>query len=151
MYQFVDQPVERLDDGSRFVLWAMRAWTNALRRECCPRATIGGAFVNMGVSAALSDFHASMTRLRRAEPMLAVSPLACKRIGEGEAVLLALWQDVTAGTHENALAALRLIVPAADADLIGQSIAGAVDHLRESGLAPKGLTVNRTSKRGGVE
>jgi hypothetical protein len=151
MYQFVDQPVEHLGNGSRFVLWAMRGWTNALRRERCPRATIGGAFVNMDAGPALPDFHALMVCLHRAGPVLRMAPLACKRIGEGEAVLLALWQDVAAGRHGNALAALRLILPAASADLIGESLAGAVDHLRQSGLEPAGLMADRASNKGEYE
>lgn len=151
MYQFVDQPVRRLDNGSRFVLWAMRAWTNAARREQCPRAIIGGAFVNMGAFAALADFHAALAGLRHAEPSLQIAPLGFKRIGEGEAVLLAMWQDIAAGAHDRALATLSLIVPAARADLIGESLSGAVDHLRQAGLEPLGLAFNRTSNIGGVE
>lgn len=151
MYQFVDQPVERLGNGSRFVLWAMRAWSNATRRHQCPRARVADAFVNMGVGAALPDFHTAMVRLRPAVPALHVAPLACMHIDEGEAVLLSLWQEVAAGTHEKALETLRLILPAANADLIGESLAGAVDHLRHAGLEPVGLASDRTSNIGGVE
>ncbi|WP_156679749.1 hypothetical protein [Sphingomonas profundi] len=140
MYEFLDQPVERLGNGSRFILWAMRAWVNAARRGRCGRQAVAGSFVNMGAAAALPDFHATMARLRVAPGHpIAFAPLACRRMAEGEALMLSLWRGAARGDHEQVRAVLRLIVPAASADLLVESFAATADHLRQAELAPRGL------------
>jgi hypothetical protein len=141
MYEFVDQHVGRLGNGSRFILWAMRAWANSARRGLCPSATIGGPFVNMGAAAAFTHFHAAMDRLHRAPGTpIRFAPLACRHIAEGEAVMLALWADLVVGDIDRGLAVLRHMLPAASADLMIESMAGATDHLRHARLAPIGLS-----------
>lgn len=140
MYACVDRPVDQLGNGSRFVLWAMRAWANASRRSLCPRGAIGGAFVNMGAAAALPDFHQAMSALRAAPGVpLRFAPLACRTIVEDEAIMLSLWAMLVAGQHEAARATLRLMVPAATADLLTEALSAATDHLCRARLAPAGL------------
>lgn len=153
MYAFIDRPVTRLGAGSRFILWAMRASANAERRDRCPRRAIGGSFVNMGAGAALVDFDEAMAVLRRAPGQpLAFGAVGCRCIAEGEALMLALWAMLAAGKDDLALATLRLMIPAAAADRVIESLAAATDHLRSADLLPAGLADTLTqSETGGDE
>ena len=140
MYEFVDRPVARLCRGSRFALWAMRLWTNAARRDLCPRGAVAELFAKAGAAAALADFDEAMAVLRRAPGVpIAFAPLGDRRIAEGEAVLLALWAMLGQGKDDLALATLRLMIPAAAAHRLIESLAAASDHLRQAQLSPDGL------------
>ncbi len=148
MYRYLDQPIDMLGNGSRFVLWAMRSWARAAAGSRCPRMAVGGSFVSVGAAAALPDFHAAMASLARSAPKkMLLAPVSARRISGREAILLALWEDEVAKRHDNARAVLRLMVPAAAADRIDEALSAAADHLGHAGLAPDGYTGSRAERR----
>lgn len=95
MYEFVDRHPAALGSTSRFLLWAMRGWTQARANQACAPMTLYRGFSSAGATAALSDFHIAMILLNGdALERLTLAPMSCGRICEDEAVLLALWQGV---------------------------------------------------------
>lgn len=139
MYHLVDRPVMQLSGGSRFVLWSMRAWTDALGRGVCPPGTLATPFLAQGAIDALPSFHRLMLALNgRAGETLELAPFACRRIGEGEAILLSLWADV-AREPVRARATLALIVGEEAVDRGFEALVTAEARLTAAGLTPLGL------------
>ena len=58
MYIYLDQPVGRLENGERFLLWAMRGWSHAIEKNLCPPMALCRGFTAINAIAALPDFHA---------------------------------------------------------------------------------------------
>lgn len=91
MYAFVDRPIGRLDAGGRFLIWSMRFWVRAMMRSSCPRAEIGDAFVERDMEDAVAHFDMLMHILNRhARDNMGFGPIPCRRVHEGEALVLAL-------------------------------------------------------------
>lgn len=111
MYAFVDRPVENLCNSGRFLLWAMRGWTDAARRGRCPAQALHRGFACVRAEDVLHDFHAAMALIAAdALTPIALAPMPCVRIAEDEAILLGLWRDVTRGDGNRVRATLALLV-----------------------------------------
>ncbi len=140
MYAFVDRPVESLCDGGRFLLWAMRGWTLAAARRCCPPQALHRGFAGIGAAAALPDFHVALALLASdARAPLVPKPMACPRIGEDEAMLLGLWRAVGAGDAAGARATLALLVADGAAGPILAALTAAAARLDAAGYDLRGL------------
>ncbi|MBV9840822.1 MAG: hypothetical protein JOY99_04665 [Sphingomonadaceae bacterium] len=139
MYELVDRPVERLSEGSRFLLWAMRAWTDSLGRRQCPPGALAGVFLRAGVIEALPDFHRLLTTFsREAKIVLGLAPMHCGRISEDEAILLSLWSDAEREPLR-AQATLELLIQTDAVPNAFQALLTTAQQLRGAGLPPLGL------------
>lgn len=140
MYAFLDQPVGRLCDGSRFTLWAMRGWTQSIARRRCPPAALASGFRRYGVVEALPHFHMAMMMLNHdGIEKLTLAPMDTRWIVEDEAVLLRLWQGMAAEDVEQVRDTLALLV---EQDCISPLVAAMREcaaWLSTGGLAPVGL------------
>lgn len=126
MYDFLDRSVCELDSDGRFLLWAMRGWAQSAAKGNCPAQALGRAFAGFNAAAVLPDFHITMALLgRRARERLVLAPMCCHRIGEHEALLLALWRDVGIARRENVRATLAHIVPEDTVAAVAQAMARA--------------------------
>lgn len=126
MYDFIDQHVTALDNDGRFLLWAMRGWAQSCAQGACPAQSLQRAFAGYNAMAVFPDFHVTMTLLgQKARSRLLLGPMGCCRIGENEALLLALWRDVGIGRRENVRATLSHIVPADTVAAVAQAMARA--------------------------
>lgn len=135
MYDFVDQPVERLCNGGRFLLWAMRGWAGATAQGDCPPLTLMKGFDGVGALSALPSFHTAMTLLDRH----AWGPLDCAAMGhpaidEGEAILLCLWRESARGNPAAACATLELLASRPSALPVAEAMASASRALAEAGF-----------------
>lgn len=140
MYDFVDRRVDALGQGSRFILWAMRAWVMSIGQGRCPPVALAPAFARMGLLAALPDLHMAMAVLNRdALDTLEFAPLPCPRIGEDEALLLALWRDLAAGQRAAAKATLGLMIAEESVALVLAGLADVCAKLGEMEIRPDGL------------
>ncbi|MPT47939.1 MAG: hypothetical protein E2598_05900 [Sphingobium sp.] len=111
MYSLIDQPTQKLCRGSHFLLWAMRGWIHAMEKQKCPPAALGPGFSCAGLLPALPHFNQVMALLNRNSlENIAVAPMPCRHILEDEAILLALWRDMTAGLTDSAQETLTLLV-----------------------------------------
>ena len=140
MYQFVDQPTNRLSRGSQLVLWAMHGWTRQLNSGLCPPAALAPGFQRFDIIAALPPFHKMMVLFNHhAARDFAFCCHAVPSIGEDEAVLLGIWQDVATGQIANAEATLAMIVDDDLATVITQSMLIASNVLSTKDARPFGL------------
>ena len=135
MYAFVDRPVESLNNGGRFLLWAMRGWVQAAERGRCPPQALHGGFAAVDARSALPDFHVAMALLGSdaVETML-LAPMPCTQISEHEAILLGLWRDFSLGDAANARATLTLFVEANSVAPIANAMGAAVGQLVVAGF-----------------
>ena len=101
MYLYIDRPVAELSAEGRFLLWSMRAWRLCRASRCCPPKSLQSAFDTMRASEAVMPFHQAMLVLDEIG-QLDVADMTERRITEGEAILLALWQDLFAGDNGRA-------------------------------------------------
>ena len=139
MYELIDRPVETLSEGSRFLLWAARAWTDSLGRGHCPPGALAGVFLRAGAIDALPDFHRLLTAFNReGRIVLSLAPVRCGRISEDEAILLALWADAEREPLR-ARATLELLVEDDAVPAAFEALLVAVQRLHAAGLAPIGL------------
>lgn len=91
MYEFLDRTIGTLDDGSRFLIWSMRGWTQSMAERRCPPSALGGSFAKAGLGHALPHFHMAMMALNRdGLDRMAFGALTCPHVSEAEAVLLSL-------------------------------------------------------------
>lgn len=91
MYQFVDRPLDDIDDGSRFLVWSMRAWVTSMSQRNCPAHMLAPAFARWRMIGGLQAFHRTMLLFNRdALETLGFAPLACSRVSEHEALILGL-------------------------------------------------------------
>lgn len=126
MYDFIDRPVTALDNAGRFLLWAMRGWVHSAAKGNCPAHALGRAFAGFNAREVLPDFHMAMALIsRRAGERIMLAPLACPRISEHEAMLLALWRDTGIGRGENVRATLAHIVPVDTVAAVSQAMSRA--------------------------
>jgi len=91
MYDFVDRPVASLNRGGRMLVWAMRHWVRAVQVGRCPCGDIRPAFEGRTLGAAFPHFHVMMAVLNRhAVEKMRFGPVDCERVGEHEALVLAM-------------------------------------------------------------
>lgn len=91
MYDFVDRPVTSLDAGGRFLVWSMRSWVKSLGGSHCPASAIANAFARWKMIGGLQHFHRMMLLLNRdGLEKLRFCSLACNKVSEHEAILLAI-------------------------------------------------------------
>ena len=137
MYDLVDRPVSILPEGSRFLLWAMRAWVTVQGRGDCPPATLSPAFLKMSAIEALPHFHIAMSTLNHAgREAIHFHCLHRGQIGDSEAVLLRLWSDMAAGDECAAIAVIEMLVRADAVTGFFSAIRSAVPGLEAAGLTP---------------
>lgn len=149
MYAFVDQPVDRLCNGNRFLLWAMRAWISAAERRVCPSAALAPAFTGMGVGLMLRDFHMTMALLNRfGRDKISFSRMACPHVGEDEAVLLSLWSALSLDNRGQARAVIALLVDPAVMDPVEIAMTEGMSKLKEADLAPAPPSASAVMKEG---
>lgn len=161
MYDLVDRPVSILPEGSRFLLWAMRAWLTVQAKGDCPPAKLAPAFLKMSAIEALPHFHIAMSTLNQAgrEP-IQFHCLHRGEISDSEAVLLRLWSDMAAGDECAAIAVIEMLVQADAATRFFSAVRGALPGLHAAGLkihigslaereAPGRLNAPRWPQRGG--
>ncbi len=116
MYDFIDRPVASLSPGGRFLLWAMRGWIHAASAGHCPPGALAPAFARHAVLPALPHLHLLLAALNeRATRRVAFAPLACRLIGDDEAVMLQLCRDAT----DNPIRARATLALLLDADALG--------------------------------
>jgi hypothetical protein len=91
MYQFVDRDLEGVDEGTRFLVWSMRAWVTSMGQRNCPAHALAPAFARWRMIGGLQAFHRTMLLFNRdALETFGFAPLACSRISEHEALILGL-------------------------------------------------------------
>lgn len=91
MYQYVDRPLGTLDEGSRFLVWSMRAWVTAIGHKRCPAQMLAPAFARWRMIGGLQPFHRAMLLFNRdALETFAFCALSCPNVSEHEAVILEL-------------------------------------------------------------
>ncbi|MBO9379524.1 hypothetical protein GG804_22385 [Sphingomonas histidinilytica] len=140
MYSFVDQPVDQLAAGSRFILERMRDWLATLPRAADPAETQDSPFPRLAMRPVLEDFHGLMLELDR-EGRLASSfgkPGQAWITGM-EAVLLALWSDAMADRGERVRGVLHLLLvePAIERAMV--RLARVASRLVGLRIAPTGI------------
>lgn len=140
MYAFVDQPVARLTHGSRFTLWAMRAWIHAMEKRRCPPAALAPAFAKMEVLPAIPDLQIVMVLMNRdALDQRNFGAIDCGNIHEDEALMLGLWRDVAIGAAEHARATLALLVAEEAIEPILRAMTEMTAKLTAAELSPIGV------------
>ncbi|SFF75764.1 hypothetical protein SAMN05518801_101284 [Novosphingobium sp. CF614] len=91
MYQYVDRPLNTLDEGCRFLVWSMRAWVTAIGHKRCPAQLLAPAFAKWQMIGGLQPFHRAMMLFNRdALETFAFCALTCPHVSEHEAVILEL-------------------------------------------------------------
>ena len=111
MYIYLDQPVGRLANGERFLLWGMRGWSHAMEKGMCAPMALSRGFTAVNVLAGLPDFHLAMALLNRdALVQLRLAPMEYARIMEDEAILLGLWRDIALGDFDHMRETLAFLV-----------------------------------------
>lgn len=137
MYDLVDRPVSILPEGSRFLLWAMRAWVTVQGRGDCPPAQLAPAFLKISAIEALPHFHIAMCTLNQAGRE--AIHFHCQhrgQIGDSEAVLLHLWSDMAKGHEGAAIAVMEMLVRDNAATHLFSAVRAAVPGFKAAGLSP---------------
>ena len=137
MYQYLDGRVIDLREGERVLVWAMRRWLLAVRRGECPLQPVGAMFSAHRVLPGLASFHEVMDLVsRRTRQNLAFAPLRCRRIADGEALLLSMIRGVLHRPPAQTFATATLIVGDPNADVLISALVSLAAALAEAGLAP---------------
>jgi len=137
MYDLVDRPVSILPEGSRFLLWAMRAWLTVFGQGECPPARLAPPFLKMSAIEALPHFHIAMGTLNCAGRE--AIHFHCPHRGEisdCEAVLLRLWSDMADGDECAAIAVIEMLVRDDAAPHLFSALRAALPGLKAAGLTP---------------
>ena len=135
MYAFVDRPVESLCNSGRFLLWAMRGWTQAAERGLCPPRLLYRGFAAVDAQGALPDFHVAMALLGSdAAETLFLAPMPCPQISEHEAILLGLWRDFSVGSTANLRATLALLAEGESVRPIANAMSATTGRLVAAGF-----------------
>jgi len=137
MYDYMDQPVARLDHGGRFLIWAMRHWVQAMQDRQCPACVIGPAFVKWRIMPALGPFQTMMATLNlHALNDLSFAPCRCAIVSEDEALLLGLIADARQRTGEETTRIAALVVTRDRVEQLRDSIAALGEIMTEAGILP---------------
>jgi hypothetical protein len=90
-----------LASGDALLVWAMRRWVDAMRGGRCPCAALGPTLAARGLGTMLPDFNIAMMLLdREGHSQLQFRPVACGRVGDDEALLLALHAAAARGEEK---------------------------------------------------
>lgn len=137
MYDYLDQPVARLDHGGRFLIWAMRHWVQAMHDRQCPACVIGPAFVKWRIMPALGPFQTMMATLNmHALHDLNFAPCRCATVSEDEALLIGLIAGVGQRTSEEMTRIAALVVADDKVEQLRDSIAALGEIMTEAGIIP---------------
>jgi len=139
MYDYCDQPITRLDAGSRQMLHAMRVWVDAAQRHVCPPRALAIAMPQPELRAAIGDMHRTMLLLHcHGTGPMPFGELRHPTITEGEALMLSLWASITADYPDRSRALIELLVKEpATAPMLACMVRAAA-CLSNVGLAPAG-------------
>lgn len=138
MYRFVDQPLEAQDEGTRFLVWAMRQWVAAALDGRCACHTLCGAFAVLGVADAIDDFHIAMRTLcNNARVPLRFGAVDRELISEHEAILVALTHSAAWREERAVTAVARQLVHPDMAALLARSLAAVARSMARGGLVPR--------------
>lgn len=111
MYQFVDRPLAAIDDGSRFLVWAMRGWVAAIAANRCPGTVIAAPFARLHMLSGLQPFLRTMALLNRhGLGRMTFCSTRCPQVSEHEAVLLSVACLMVEGRAADAHASVALLV-----------------------------------------
>lgn len=137
MYDLVDRPVQDLDEGSRFLVFAMRSWVRSMTERHCPPALLGPAFAKWQMTAALPHFHLAMALLNR-DGLLTFhfGALCCGRVTDDEAVLLTLFRTLRSDDLAQSRPTLELLVKAETVPTLHVVMRRVAKGLMAAGLAP---------------
>lgn len=137
MYNLVDRPLSILPEGSRFLLWAMRAWVVVQGRGECPPARLAPAFLKMSAIEALPHFHICMSTLNGAgREVVNFNCPHRDQISDSEAVLLRLWSDMAAGDECAAIAVIEMLVRDDAVTCFFSALRAALSGMEVAGLVP---------------
>lgn len=138
MYQFVDRPLTSLDDGGRFLVWAMRGWVAAAGTHRCPGTIIAPPFARRNMLSGLQPFLRCMAILNRhgLEQMKFCSA-RCPHIAEHEAVLLSVACLMARGHAADAHASLTMLVEEEAAGDLFQSMDALIRAMGAAALSPQ--------------
>lgn len=135
MYALVDRPVESLSNGGRFLLWAMRGWTQALEGGTCPPVALARGFACFHALPALADFHIAMALLNSdGRRRISLAPMNCRRIIEDEAVLIAMWRDLSLAEFDRVKGTLGLLANEASVSPVFRAMTMASAKLMAAGF-----------------
>lgn len=141
MYAYIDQPVERLCMGGRFLLWAMRGWSQAISSSRCPQIALSRGFAGLGVLAALPDFHIAMAMFNRDSlERISVAPMPCARIVEDEAILMGMWRDLALGDIDHMRTTLGMMVEEEAVDPVARGMTAVIAQFVAAGIDMSTLT-----------
>lgn len=111
MYDFLDRPIGSLDEGSRFLVWSMRGWTQSMAERRCPPSVLASAFNRSQLSDALPHFHMAMMALNRdGLDKMGFGTVTCPQVSEAEAILLSLFRLIGQGDRAASDGTIGLLV-----------------------------------------
>lgn len=111
MYDYLDRRVGSLDDGSQFLVWAMRGWTNSMAGRRCPPAVLEPGFARVDLAAMLPHFHMAMMTLNRDGLVkMGFGAVDCSYVSEAEAILLSTLMLYATNRFEQANATVEMLV-----------------------------------------
>jgi hypothetical protein len=137
LYRFVDQPLDRQDHGTRFLVWALRQWVAAAVDGRCACHTLCVAFAGIGIADAVDDFHIAMSTLcNNARIALRFGAIDRPQISEHEAILVALTLSAAQRGEADVKAVAGQLVHPDMALLLARSLAGVARRMDRAGLVP---------------
>ncbi|OYW90659.1 MAG: hypothetical protein B7Z13_14355 [Caulobacterales bacterium 32-67-6] len=137
MYDYLDQPVARLDHGGRFMIWSMRHWVQAMQERQCPACVIGPTFMKWRIMPGLAPFQTMMATLNlHARHDLSFAPCRCVHISEDEALLIGLIAGTRQRTVDAMTETLALVVTRDHVATLRDSIAALADIMARASLLP---------------
>jgi len=140
MYDFLDRTIGSLDDGSRFLIWSMRGWTQSMAERRCPPSALGGSFAKSELSEALPHFHMAMMALNRdGLATMGFGAITCPHVSEAEAVMLALVRLIGTGRMAPAEATIALLIKPDTIPLFRRAIVAVVTMLVARFPLPDGV------------
>lgn len=111
MYEYVDRPLNSLDEGCRFLVWSMRAWVSAIAHQRCPAQLLAPAFARWRMIGGLQPFHRAMLLFNRdALEAFTFCSLSCPRVSEHEALILGLISSLRAHGPQAVRETLELLI-----------------------------------------
>lgn len=139
MYAYCDQPVTRLDTGSRFVLHAMRVWVDAVQNKTCPPRALMISMPQRELVPVIGDLHRMMLLLHgHGSGPMPFGELKHPTITEGEALMLVLWALIAVDANERSRALIETLVSETVAAPMQAAMVRTAACLAAVGLAPVG-------------
>ncbi|MET0361205.1 MAG: hypothetical protein ABW048_05565 [Sphingobium sp.] len=124
MYDYLDRSVGSLDEGSRFLVWSMRGWTQSMAKRRCPLSVLGSGYTRCDLDAMLPHLHLAMMTLNRdGLDRLGFGAMGCPQVSEAEAILLATVGLYARGRVEQGHATVALLVQEGATVVLRQALA----------------------------